>query len=199
MTERPKRRWLRPALVVATVAALSALIVLAPGPSWHLVLVDLDAPAGDEPVALPRLEALQRAGVQVEWPEALPDRDAIEGLADRLAGRGWRVASFTDAAGSSTRAVTDAVLEGALDAGPASVRTALLVRYRPGGPAEADRELGRLVDGLASPLRPSQTLFVVVDRADRSVTLAGPRSLKAGAVPEPGPFVPWILDLLDAR
>lgn len=196
MSEAKRRRWLRPALVVGAVAVLAALVLVAPARRWHLVLVDVAAPPAEAPESMPRLEALQQAGLRIEWRGALPDAAAIDDLADRLTDHGWAVASFTDAAGSSSRAVTDAVLERAWGHGPAVARTAVLVRYRPSGPADMDRELGRLVDGMAAPLPPSRTLFVVIDRAERSVTLAGPPGLSAGAIPVPGEFTPWLLGVL---
>lgn len=196
MSEERRRRWLVPAVAVLAAALLLGLLRGDPARGWHLVLVDVSGPASTTPEALPRLTGLEQAGTRLAWPGVLPDRDALEELADLLADRGWRVVSFTDAAGSSSRAVTEAVLQSTWSGGPARGRAAVLVRYRPSGGAELDRELGRLIDGMASPLPPARTLYVVIDRGDRSVTLAGPRAFRPGSVPPAVDFTSWLLEIL---
>ena len=196
--ERPRRRTV-PILAALAVILVVLALLSGRGPRWHLVLVDAAGPQRDTPEAMPRLAGLQEAGARVAWPGDLPARQDIDRLADRLALAGWRVVAFTDAAGSSSRAVTDAVLESTWADGPATGRVAVLVRYRPAGGADLDRELGRLADGMAGPLPPARTLFVVIDRADRSVTLAGPRAFRPRSAQEPGEFVPWLLGILRVR
>jgi hypothetical protein len=195
VTDTNKRRRAVP--IIAAALLLVVLVLLAGrGPRWHLVFVDVAGPAGAGPEATPRLAGLRDAGAWVEIPGALPDRATIDQLADDLALGGYRVVEFTDAAGSSSRAVTDAVLESSWSHGPVSGLAAVLVRYRPAGAADFDRELGRLVDGMATPMPAARTLFVVLDRRDRSVTLAGPRGLRSGDPPPSGGFVPWLLGIL---
>jgi hypothetical protein len=98
---------------------------------------------------------------------------------------------------------TEAVLEAAWANGPAGVRTVLRFRYRPAGRGELDRELGRLIDGLAGPLQPSRTLFVIIDREPHLIILAGPRTLNPSALPAHGAgaadFVPWLSKVLRIR
>jgi hypothetical protein len=197
--EPAKRRRLPPAGTIVGVA-LALILGLAwlqrPAPRWHVVVVDLGVPSSvEEPAALPRLLALGEAGARIAWPGPLPPTGERAGLAQALTRQGWTAVEAGSGRGAE---LTEASLSAAFDAVTVTAAPLLVqVDYSGSSAAEADRELGRLVDGLAAPLQPSKTLFVVLDRPGRAVVLAGPRRLPKWSPPAlDADLTDWLLALL---
>lgn len=192
------------AAVLASGALVAVLLVASgrlPRP-WHVVLIDASPAVSDAPGSSPRLDALRRAGIGLSWAGGwLPDEPLLIESAEHLRDAGWR--AIVAPGGADVRSTTDAALEAAYDHGPGDRRTVMRVRYGPASRGELDREIGRLVDGLAGPLRPARTLFLVIDRNTHLAILAGPRGLDPAALPPHGAgaedFVPWLSEVLRIR
>ncbi len=191
--------------VLATSAALVLVVVLVVASGrlprrWHVVIVDAAPAVTVVPEATPRLDALRAAGIGIAWPEGwLPDEATLTDAVDALRDAGWTPVEAAGATGGA-RATTDAVLDAAYAAGPARGRRVVRLRYVPASRAELDREVGRLFDGLAGPLRPARTLYLVVDRESHLAILGGPPALDAAALPPHGvggdAFVAWLAAIL---
>ncbi|MCP4870822.1 MAG: hypothetical protein GY898_19130 [Proteobacteria bacterium] len=198
----PKQR-----AVAAVIGAgvLVAILLVASGRlprNWHVVFVDASAAVAASPEASPRLDGLRRAGIGLSWPGGwLPDEALLIEAGEHLRDAGWQ--AIVAPAAPASASTTEAALEAAYANGPAGGRSVLRVRYRPASRGELDRELGRLIDGLAGPLPPARTLFVVVDRETHLAIVAGPRGLNPTALPPHGAgaedFVPWLSQVLRIR
>lgn len=158
---------------VAVAAALVGVAVWAAGRlprRWDVILVHVDPPLTEVPEATPRLDALVAAGSV----RGGADEETLERLTDRLQAAGWR--AMYPEPGPSLRETTDQALEAGLDpAGPAGPRL-LVVRYRPTSVGELDREMARLIDGLAAARAGQETLYIVVQAHRQRVVVAGPRA-----------------------
>jgi hypothetical protein len=151
------------------------------GEPHHLVVVRFDprlamAEPADTPT--PRLDALRSSSALLTWTAR---SDALEkeldGLTARLVAKQWTVLSGN---------VLDAALENAArakergDPGPYFLSLNLAARDR----AELGAAVGRLVDGLAPVLPPSQTVFVIVDPKGGSIVVHGPGVASGESDPE---------------
>lgn len=191
--------------VVVVAGLLVAVLLVATGRlprRWHVVFVDASAAVAPTSDGSPRLDALRSAGIGLSWPGGwLPDEALLIEAVERLRDVGWTSLPVPPAADAA--ATTEAALEVAYAHGPVGTRTVLRVHYRPATRGELDHELGRLIDGLAGPLPPARTLFVVVDRESHLAILGGPRTLRPGALPPHGAgaedFVPWFGEVLRIR
>ena len=197
------RRLAVAGLVLAAGVALWLLAQRPDAPHrWSVLLIVAEPPAGayldpQGPAArTPRLDRLAGAGVRL--PLRGPERTAEEWLAAVLGGdppqrsvrraladRGWVTVGVApgpmagpfdrvDAAPGTTEAV-DLVLAAVANLIPSRGQRALVaVVLQPADPAELERAAGRLIDGVAPWLRPSETLVVVVDRGMRSAVFVAP-------------------------
>ncbi|MEE2830273.1 MAG: hypothetical protein VX498_13880 [Myxococcota bacterium] len=188
---------------IAAVCAALALVVLILWRAsevprrWSVVVVVVEAPVSSTPVATPRLDSLRRAGVEVPWVE--DNSPPLDLLADQMLDRRWFVAPPLGSADQPAGLVVGQTLEFVYsDDGPSRGRKAFLrLHIRPVDRGEWDREFGRLVDGLAGPLRPARTLFVLVDRERESLVVGGPRNLRSVQVQPPeGSLDDWLAGLL---
>lgn len=163
---------------------------------WNLVVLVLDAPTGQQ---APRLEGLTRGGARfsLDGTGALGESELDQVVAPLVAA-GWTLHQPVLAPERTPRLEVDANLEAlAGAASPRPLRNIFLLHFEASDRAEADRQFGRLVDGLAGPLASARTLYVVVDRKGGALLVGGPRNLPLAELtpPEAG-LREWLVGLM---